>query len=134
MSTGFDQGTYAADAQVQTWSWAHRQPNDWNSQWSYEYMGGEYWQYKNRWSGLCLDVDSFFFAQLEQNPCNASDLGQHWDDIPAGNYAGRDSYYLQNRAAGLVAETRNKDIGSPVNVKHKNNTVNQRWYFSYIAG
>jgi hypothetical protein len=139
MNTGFDNGTYAHDAQVQAWSWAHRQPHDWNSQWSWEYMGGEYYQYKNRWSGLCLDVDTFNFAQLEQNPCNASDYGQHWDDIPAGYYAGRDAYVLQNRAASsalgtaMVAETRNADIGSPVNIKPKNNNTSyQRWYFSYI--
>lgn len=112
MNTGFDQGTTAEGAPVQTWSWSHRDPHDWNSQWSWKHMGSGYYQYKNRWSGKCLDVASLSFsASMIQSTCSTSDKGQQWLDVGAGKHKGRQTYTRHNR--GVTEKTgRDDDRGS----------------------
>lgn len=142
MNVGQDRGTTSSDATVQLWSWTHRDPHDWNSQWSWQHLGGEYYQYRNRWSGLCLDVSSpSLNARLVQNPCDASDLGQHWDDVLAGHYNRRQAYTLRNRAlterVGLPmsAAAVHVNQGASVQLKAPNLAITEhRWYFSYVQG
>jgi hypothetical protein len=141
MNTGHDNGTFSEGASVQLWSWTHRDPHDWNSQWSWAWMGGEYYQYKNRWSGKCLDVSSLSFgARLVQSTCNASDRGQHWDDVKAGSHSGKQTYTLRNRGlteklgVTMAAESQGVDFGDPVNAGVLNGLTPQRWFFSYVTG
>jgi hypothetical protein len=138
VNTGFDNGDKTSGANAQTWSWTHRDPHDWNSQWDYEYQGNGYWTYRNRWSDKCLGVESLTYsARVEQQTCNGSD-GQKWDEIYVGSHNGRSTFVVKNKAVSeklftdMVMEADHTGFGAPVRVNVRNDFSTQRWFFSYV--
>lgn len=139
MNTGFTNGTTAEGATVQTWWWAPHDP--WNARWSWKHMGNGYYQYKNRWSGKCLDVSSLSFsAQMIQSTCNDADRGQHWLDVPAGTHKGKQTYQLRNRGMTekigipMTATADHTGLGAKVKVQVlADGASTQRWFFDYVT-
>lgn len=133
INTGKDNGTTVNGANAQIWSWAHRAPHDWNSQWEMTYKHGkfDYFELKNRWSNQCLDVEGTGFgAEVEQQPCDDTN-SQRWKITHDGS--GQNRYFLVNKWATLskghdmVATSFGTTMGSAVKLWSNYGGADQIW-------
>lgn len=135
INTGFDQGSTVNGANAQIWSWAHRDPHDWNSQWRATPKPGGYYEYRNRWSNQCLDVEGTYYgAALEQQPCDNTE-SQRWKSkyTTGSQYVGLVNKWASRvRGREMVATSYGTSMGSAVKLWDWYAGVDQQWYGNIV--
>jgi hypothetical protein len=141
LNIGFTQGDKSAGADALIWSWQN--PYDSNSQWLRQVRGDGYITYRNRWSNMCLGVESLWLAApVEQQVCDGTQMGQLWTEIDLGTINGRPAYMLRNKGASfswgkdLFMKVDTPSLGEGVHLMPmmKGYENHFRWYKSFVRG